>query len=136
MFTTSIRKLDQNRESHVFAPAMHTINRKQSGTNTKERLNFPTSVSSQKLGKHGCRALGLNALCLAHLRCWCRSECACGTSSVQQGGLVTELQRAEREREGGEKRRMSNRAGNQRRENDGIYFCSRILIFLMALVGG
>lgn len=31
---------------------------------------------------------------------------------------------------------MSNRAGNQRRENDGIYFCSRILIFLMALVGG
>lgn len=101
MFTTSIRKLDQNRESHVFAPATHTINRKQSGTNTKERLNFPTSVSSQKLGKHGCCALGLNALCLAHLRCWCRSECACGTSSVQQGGLVTELQRAEREREGG-----------------------------------
>lgn len=135
MFTTSIRKLDQNHESHVADDwfLWHTINRKQSGTNTKECLNFHTSVSSQKLRKRGCCALGLNALCLAHLRCWCWPESACGTSSVQQGGLVTELRRAER---GGDKGRMSNRAGTQRRENDGIYFCSRILIFLMALVGG
>ncbi len=63
----------------------------------------------------------------------CLSSHAVPQVSSRRGWCLSNgEQRARR----GDKGRMSNWAGNQRRENDRIYFCSGIQIVLMALVGG
>lgn len=85
--------------------------KEQSGTNTKERLDFHTSVATQKPGKCWCCALGLNALRLAHLRCWCLH--AVPQVSSRRGWCLSNGEWRERERgiRGGCQTELETRGG-------------------------